>query len=67
MTPGEVVRLKRRSMGMSQHALGVAIGYTGPNAKQMICNFEKNQRPIPSVRIKPLAKALNVSISMLLP
>ena len=67
MTIPEIILYTRKARGLSQQRLGELCGYTGKMAELSIHYWENGKRPIPINRIRPLAKALELPIDMLIP
>lgn len=62
MTCGEKIKMKRKSLGLTQKDLAVKLGLTFGT----ISKYEKNEISIPSNTLKLIADALNVSTDYLL-
>ena len=57
MTPDDL-RAIRLSLGLTQEAFGRALGYKGPNIKQMISRLERGVMPVPE-RVELKIEKLN--------
>ena len=67
MSIGERVRTARLLKHMSQKALGLACGYSEASATPVIQHIEHDRR-LPSIMIlRPLSRALEISIDALVP
>lgn len=64
---GYYLYLRRFAAKMTQYQLGLALGYTGTVAKQMVYQWETGRRRIPPNKVKSLAKILSADPAMLLP
>lgn len=60
MAASKVLRQAREAAGMTQKALGVALGYPEDHAQSFVSNWETEYRPIPRKHIKTLAALLNI-------
>ena len=64
---GYYLYLRRFAAKMTQYQLGLALGYTGTVAKQMVYQWESGRRRIPPNKVKSLAKIISADPAMLLP
>lgn len=60
MPANEILKRAREAAGLTQKALGVALGYPEATAQRFISNWETGYRPIPRKHIKTLAALLNI-------
>ena len=60
MAASKVLRQAREAAGLTQKALGVALGYPEDHAQSFVSNWETGYRPIPRKHIKTLAALLNI-------
>lgn len=66
MAASKVLRQAREAAGLTQKALGVALGYPEDHAQSFVSNWETGYRPIPRKHIKALAALLHVELADLL-
>lgn len=66
MAASKVLRQAREAAGLTQKALGVALGYPEATAQRFVSNWETGYRPIPRKHIKALAALLHVELADLL-
>ena len=66
MAASKVLRQAREAAGLTQKALGVALGYPEDHAQSFVSNWETEYRPIPRKHIKALAVLLHVEPADLL-
>lgn len=64
--PG-IIRDARRRADITQQELGEKLGYTGESAQVSVRRWETGKAPIPLAKIRPLAKALNLTLDDLIP
>ena len=64
---GDLIRQKRIEKGLTQQKLGELLGYKGRSAECVVQHWEYNKHPVPMVRLKPLAKILEIPLEDLLP
>jgi len=62
MNIGERIKAIREFRGMTQHELGLAIGYEGSTARARISQYEINNRVPKEETLLLLSKALNINI-----
>ena len=67
MTYGERIRSLRILAGLSQHAFGVAIGYSPTFAQSAVSQIEHDKHLPDLPKIRRMAKALGVSVDLLVP
>lgn len=60
---GDRIKQRREELGMSQEELALKVGYTGRSA---INKIEVGRTDVRRAKIKPIANALNVSVSYLM-
>lgn len=60
MAASDVLREARKSAGLNQTELGMALGYPEATAQKCISNWETGYRPIPRKHIKALAALLHI-------
>lgn len=63
----DLIRTRRIILGYTQRQLGEMCGYTGRSAEVSVYRWENARAPIPMKKLRPLAKALNVSVECLIP
>ena len=62
MTQGELIRIRRTILRLSQQELGELCGYEGHGAQTAVQYWESGKRPVPADRLRRLAKALQVPL-----
>ena len=67
MTIPEKIKTARQKAGLTQQQLGEAVGYTGDTANATVRRWESGLRPVPIEKIRPVAKALNLTLDDLIP
>lgn len=63
MTIGERIKQRRIELGMTQQELAEKVGY---KTKVAICNIEQNDRTLMQNKIKPMAEALETTVSYIM-
>ncbi len=64
---GDMIREARKRVGLTQRQLGEACGYEGKSAERVVQKWEKDEQPVPIVRLRRLAAALNIPLDSLIP
>ena len=64
---GEYIKTCRRQKKLTQKQLGEMCGYEGRTGERMVQSWERDERPVPLEKIRPLAKALEIPIDSLIP
>lgn len=64
---GEELKAFRLKKGITQQALGEALGYQGKSALVTVQRWEYDTRPIPIKHFRKLAKLLDIPIDKLVP
>lgn len=67
MNIGDMLREKRRRKKLTQQRLGELLGYEGRTAELMVQHWEHNREAIPTRKLKPLSKILDIPVEDLLP
>ena len=63
----DTIRAARINAGMTQQELGEKLGYSTASAGPMIRQMESGKTPVPLVKIRALAAALNLTLDDLIP
>ena len=63
----DTIRAVRMRAGMTQQELGEKLGYEGETAQVSVRRWETGKAPIPIVKIRALAAALNLTLDDLIP
>lgn len=63
----DIIRAARIRSGLTQQELGEKLGYAPASAGPMIRQFESGKAPVPIVKIRALAAALNLTLDDLIP
>ena len=67
MTIGEIIRKRRKKLGITQMQLGLKCGYEGRSAENTVQHWEHGRQE-PSIRVlRRLAAALDVTLEQLIP
>ena len=64
---GEEFKALRKAVGLSQQALGEALGYEGRTAEMMVQKWEYGQRPINPKHFRKLSELLHVPLEKFIP
>jgi transcriptional regulator with XRE-family HTH domain len=64
---GDAMRQARCRAKLTQHELGVLLGFTEPYASRIVQKWEYGQRPIPLNLIRRLSAILEVPIDRFIP
>ena len=67
MSTAERIRNARETAGMTQKALGLALGFSGDYARVSVARWEAGTRPLPIEYVKPIARQLGLDPLDLLP
>lgn len=67
MTTSEIIRERRKALGLTQLKLGELCGYTGRNAELMVQHWEHGRAAVPLERLRALSKALQIPLDALVP
>lgn len=62
-----IIKAARIRCGYTQQELGEKLGYEGDSAQVTVRRWESGSRPVPLVKIRPLAAALNLTLDDLIP
>lgn len=62
-----IIKAARIRCGYTQQELGEKLGYSGDTAGVTVRKWENGKAPIPIVKIRPLAAALNLTLDDLIP
>ena len=62
-----VIKAARIRCGYTQQELGEKLGYAGESANATMRKWETGKTPVPLVKIRPLAAALNLTLDDLIP
>lgn len=63
----ERIKAARKAKGLTQLGLGEALGYEGKTGEHFVSRWERNERPVPLDKIRPLANVLGLTIDDLIP
>lgn len=63
----DTIKAARIRCGFTQQELGEKLGYSESSAGPMIRQFESGKTPVPLVKIRALAAALNLTVDDLVP
>ena len=63
----DTIRAARMRAGMTQQELGEKLGYEGETAQVSVRRWETGKAPVPIVKIRALAAALNLTLDDLIP
>ncbi len=58
---GKLLEKRRLEVGMNRKELGVALGYEGNSAVQIVARFEAGRAGVPKAKIEKLLEILNIS------
>lgn len=61
------IKAARIRCGYTQQELGEKLGYEGESANATMRKWETGKTPVPLVKIRPLAAALNLTLDDLIP
>lgn len=64
---GERIKAARKAAHLTQRQLGEMIGFTGKTAERIIQFWEHDERDPSVEQLRPLAKALNLTLEELIP
>lgn len=64
---GEELKAFRLKKGVTQQALGEALGYQGESAQITVLRWERGTRPIPIKHFRKLARLLDIPVDKLVP
>ena len=64
---GRLIKSVRIQRNLSQQKLGELCGYKGGSARVMVQKWEKEIAPIPLDKIRPLARALGLTVDEFVP
>ena len=67
MTIPETIKAARLKAGLTQQALGEALGYEGTSADSTVRRWEAGSRPVPIEKIRKLAELLQITLDSLIP
>ena len=67
MTYAEKLRALRTQAGLTQKALGLAVGYGENSAERTVQHWEHGRSIPPADKLRSLAKALNVPLDTVVP
>ena len=67
MTLGEMIRVKRTYLGMSQRDLGERRGYRRTAAKNTVQLWEADKRPVPLNKLRIVSDVLQLPLERLIP
>ena len=62
-----IIKAARIRCGYTQQELGEKLGYAGESANATMRKWETGKTPVPLVKIRPLAAALNLTLDDLIP
>ena len=62
-----IIKAARIKCGYTQQQLGEMLGYTGEYAQVSVRRWETGKTPVPLIKIRPLAAALNLTLDDLIP
>ena len=62
-----IIKAARIRCGYTQQELGERLGYEGESANATMRKWETGKTPVPLVKIRPLAAALNLTLDDLVP
>lgn len=62
-----IIKAARIKCGYTQQELGEKMGYEGRSAEVSVQRWENNRAPVPLVKIRALAAALNLTVDDLVP
>ena len=62
-----IIKAARVRCGFTQQELGEKLGYEGDSAQVAVRQWESGRRPIPIIKIRALAAALNLTLDDLIP
>jgi transcriptional regulator with XRE-family HTH domain len=62
-----IIKAARIRCGYTQQELGEKLGYEGESANATMRKWETGKTPVPLVKIRPLAAALNLTLDDLIP
>ena len=60
MAASKVLRQAREAAGLTQKALGIALGYPEDHAQSFVSNWETEYRPIPRKHFKRICELLHI-------
>lgn len=64
---GKKLEAYRKQAGLTQQALGEALGYTGTAAQVTVARWERNDRPVPLKHYRKLGQLLHMPLGELIP
>lgn len=67
MTIPEKIKAARLASGLTQQQLGELCGYAGDSAQVSVRRWEAGTRPVPTERLRIVAKLLNLTLDDLIP
>ena len=67
MTIPEKIKAARLASGLTQQQLGEAAGYAGDSAQVSVRRWEAGTRPVPTDKIRTVAKLLHLTLDDLIP
>ncbi len=59
---GNKIRKARQEKGLTAKQVGAALGYTEKNGEVYVSNWETGKRPVPTKKIRKLARLLDMNI-----
>lgn len=60
-TTGEMLKQARERAGLTQKALGIALGYCEQNAQSMVTRWETDTKPLPRKHIKTICEMFDLN------
>ncbi len=63
----DIIRARRKVLGLSCRKLGLACGYAYQSAERIVQLWESGTRNVPAKRIRALSKALDLPITAFVP
>ena len=68
ITLGEMIRVKRKILGLSQQELGIRCGYKpGVCARNAVAQWEADKRPVPLYKLRIASEVLQLPLDRLIP
>ena len=61
------IKAARQAKGLTQQQLGEMLGYSGESAQVAVRQWESGRTPVPLIKIRPRAAALNLTLDDLIP
>ena len=60
MPANEILKRARKAAGLTQKALGVALGYPEETVQRFVSNWETEYRPVPRKHYKKICELLHI-------